>query len=60
MKSAIILNKNLTANRIIFKKLKPKIRSYSDEATDFHTREIPDPGYNCICWSVYLTDSFFK
>ena len=40
--------------------LKIEISSYGDEATDFHTREIPEAGSNYICWSVILIDSVLK
>ena len=32
--------------------LKTKTRSYGDETTDFHTRKLPEAGYNYICWWV--------
>ena len=36
------------------------MRSYNDEATDFHIQKIPKSGSNYICWSVILMDSVFK
>ena len=38
--------------------LKTKIRSYGDEATDFHSGKIPEAGY--IYWSVILIDCVLK
>ena len=29
---------------------------YSDEATDFHERKVPEAGSNYICWSVIFID----
>ena len=37
-----------------------KIRSYSDRATDFHARKIPEADSNYICCSVILIDSVPK
>ena len=49
IKSVIILKKkNLTANLSTF--LKTKIRSYSDEATDFHTRKYLKWALIKLCW----------
>ena len=37
--------------------LKTKIRFYSDEATDFHDKEMPKAGSNCICLAVVLKNA---
>ena len=37
--------------------LKMKIKSYSDEATDFHDKEIPKVGSDYACLSVINVDS---
>ena len=39
------------------KLLKTKIKSYSDEATDFHNKEIPKAGADCTCLAVITIDS---
>lgn len=36
------------------------IRSYDDEATDFHGRKIPEAGCNYIYWSVKPISSVKK
>ena len=38
--------------------LKTKIKSYGDEATDFHDKEIPKTVSDCTCLAVITTDSF--
>ena len=51
IKLASILNKNLAANLFPTKKIqKIKIKSYVDEAADFHNEETPKAGsnYNCL------------
>ena len=40
--------------------LKTKIKSHSDEATDFRARKIPNAGSNYIFWSEILIDSVLK
>ena len=40
--------------------MKTKIRSYSDNATDFYTRKIPEGGWNYIFWLVNLIASVLK
>ena len=40
--------------------METKIRSYHDEAINFHARKIPEAGSNYICWSVILINSGFK
>ena len=52
----IVLKENLIANPSTIKKIKIKTRSYSDEATDFHERKVPEAGSNYICWSVTFID----
>ena len=37
-----------------------KIRSYSNEATDFHNEEVPKVGSNCTCLPVISLDSVLK
>ena len=55
------IKKELDCEPIYNKKiLKTKIRSYGDEAPDFHTRKIPEAGCNYICWMVILIDSVLK
>ena len=43
-----------------YKLLKTQIRSYSDEATDFHTRKIPEAGSDFIYWPVITFDSVLE
>ena len=40
--------------------LKVKIRSYGNEATDFHNKEIPKVGSNYTCLVLILIDFIFK
>ena len=40
--------------------LKTKIKSCSDEPTDFHNKEMPKAGSIHICLTVITTDSAFK
>ena len=59
-KSVIVLKKTFIVNLstiTIF--LITKIRSYIDEAADFHIRKIPEADSNYI-WLVILIDSVFK
>ena len=42
------------------KLLKTKIKSYSDEAADFHNKEIPKAGSDCTCLAVITIDSVLK
>ena len=37
--------------------LKTKIKSYVDEATDFHDKELPKAGSDCTCLAVITNDS---
>ena len=61
IKSVLILKKNLMANLSAIKKiLKIKIKSYGDEARDFHDREIPKAGSNHTCLEVITIDSVYK
>ena len=36
--------------------LKTKIKSYGDEATDFHNKEIPKEGSNHTCFAAIVVD----
>ena len=59
--SVTVVKQNFIANPCTIKKvLKTKIRSYRDEATNFHAWNIPGAGSNYICWSVILIDSVLK
>ena len=50
IKPALILKENSIANLSALKKLlKTKIKSYGDEATVFHDKEIRKTGSNHIC-----------
>ena len=61
IKSVLILKKNLIANLSTIKKiLKTKIKSYGDEATDFHDREMTKAGSNHTCLEVTTIDSVYK
>ena len=40
--------------------LKTKIRSYSDETTDFNVKEVPKVGPNYTCLAVILLDVVLK
>ena len=42
------------------KKMKTKIKSYSDEPTDFHNKEMPKAGSSHTCLTVIIIDSAFK
>ena len=48
IKSVLILKKNLMANLSIIK-MKCKINSYGDQATDFDDKEMPKVGSNHTC-----------
>ena len=51
----MVWTKDLIANPSAIKKiLKPKIKSYRKEATDFHDKEIFKLGFNYIGLSVIL------
>ena len=39
---------------------KTKIKSYSDEAINFHNKEIPKVGSNYICLAVILIEFFLQ
>ena len=47
-------------NLFTIKKLKTKIKSYGDEATDFHDKEMSNAGDNHICSAVIMIDSARK
>ena len=56
-----ISRKELDCEPIYHKKfLKSKIRSYSDEATDFHDKHIPKVGSNFTCLAIILIDFVLK
>ena len=40
--------------------LRTKIKSYKDEATDFHNKEMPKVDSNHACLAVITIDSVFK
>ena len=40
--------------------MKAKISSYSDEATDLHSRKLPEEGSNYIFWLIILIGSALK
>ena len=40
--------------------LKAKVNSYSDEATDLHSRKLPEEGSNYIFWLTILIGSALK
>ena len=61
IKSALILKTNLIANLSKRKKkLKTEIKSYSDEATGFHDKEIPEVNSGYTCLAVINVDSALK
>ena len=56
-----ILKKSLIANLSTIKNiLKTKIKSYEDEATEFHANEIPKVGSNHTCLAVVSLDFAVK
>ena len=40
--------------------MKTKIKFYSDEATDFHDKEMSKAGFNHTCLAVTPIDSVYK
>ena len=40
--------------------MKTKIKSYGEEATDFHDKEVPKVGSNCNCLAAISLDSALK
>ena len=40
--------------------LKTNVKSYVDEATDFHDKEIPKASSDCTCLAVITNDSALK
>ena len=40
--------------------MKTKIKSYGDEATGFHDKEVPKVGSNHTCLAIISLDSAFK
>ena len=40
--------------------MKTNIKSYDDEATDFHNKEMPKAGSNHTCLAVIITDSVIE
>ena len=59
VQSAIILRKNLIANRFTVRFPKTK-KSYGDEATDFHKKEMQKIGSYDTCLAVTLIDFVLK
>ena len=49
--------KNIILFRIKSAILKPKIKFYGDEVTDFHDKEIPKVDSNLTCLAVICLDS---
>ena len=61
IKSAIVWKKNLIVNLFTIKHFKNnKIKSYNDEVTDFHDKEVPKVGSNYACLAVMLIDFVHK
>ena len=56
-KSVIVLKRSLLENPSAITKF---WWEYHSEATDFHTRKIPEAGPNCICWSAISIDAVYK
>ena len=55
---SLILEKNLVANLSTIKKiLKTKLKSYVDETSDFHNKEIPKASSNHTSVAVMTIDS---
>ena len=54
------VKKKFTANPSISKNFENKNRFYGDEATDFHSRKIPEIATYYICWLVMLINSVVK
>ena len=40
--------------------MKPKIKSFGDEAADLHDKEVPKAGSDYTCLAVINIDSFLK
>ena len=40
--------------------MKTKVKSFGDEATDFHDKEMPKAGSNHTCLAVIMIDSVLK
>ena len=60
IKLALILKKKLVANLFTKIFLKTKIKSYGDEATDFHDKEIPKVASDYTCLAVITIGSTLK
>ena len=60
IKSAQILKRNLIVNYLQEKLLITKVKSYGDEATDFHNKEMPKINSDYTCSAVINVDSGFK
>ena len=58
--AATAQRKNFIVSPSTKKYLKTKRKSYRDEATDFHDKEIPKLGSNFICLAVVLTGFVLK
>ena len=61
IKSVIVWKKNLIVNLFTIKHFKyNKIKSYNDQVTDFHDKEVPKVGSNYACLAVMLIDFVLK
>ena len=61
IKSALLLKKKFDSKPVYDKTfLRTKIKSYVDEATDFHDKEIPKAASNHTCLAVITIDSVLK
>ena len=61
IKSALILKKNLIANLFEIKKKEiEKKKTYSDETTEFHDKEMTKVGSDYICPAVINVNSALK
>ena len=57
IKQALILKKEFKSESVYNKKfLKTKIKSYGDEVTDFHHKQIPQTGSDCTCLAIITID----
>ena len=61
MSSSIKQKNNLIGNPFTVKKfLKTKVKPYGNEATDFHSKEMPKADSNYTCSAVILIGFVFK
>ena len=59
IRSAILSKNDLTVNPSIWN-IFWTLRSKEMRHQIFITKKIPDPGSNCICWTLLLNDSVLK